>query len=527
MVGEAAEAFGDLLRRHRRAAGLTQEELAARAGLSARGIADLERGARRTPRRDTVALLVRALEASPEDEAALFAASRHPTALMARLVRAPPADAAGQIAGAVPDAGDGGDHPVAPRTAALEVRPHNLPARLTRLLGRDEAVRAVVALVRRADVRLVTLTGPGGIGKTRLALQVASELLDDFADGVWFVRLSRLTDPDLVLPTIAVTLGLREAGGQPIAEILRSYLRQRRLALVLDNCEHVAAAAPDVADLLETSPALTVLATSRAALRLRGEHEIPVEPLQLPPTASGPNLVRAPERLTAYPAVALFVERARAARPDFALTTANATAVAEICVRLDGLPLAIELAAARIKLLPPAALLERLEHGLGVLVGGARDLAEWQQAMHSTLAWSEHLLTAEERVLFRRLAVFAGGCTLAAAQAVCAAPEGAEPLGVDVLEGLSGLVDQSLVQQREEGGEPRFGMLHVIREYALERLEAVEASAGSGPSAGSPPDAEALRRAHAAWVLALVERAEPELRGPEAVIWAGPAGARA
>ncbi|HEY7850920.1 MAG TPA: helix-turn-helix domain-containing protein, partial [Ktedonobacterales bacterium] len=467
MAEAAGAAFGELLRRQRRAAGLTQEELAARAGLSVRGIADLERGARRTPRRDTIALLVHALGVSPQDETALFAAVH--------------------------------------RSAAPVERPaqgrHNLPAQLTLLLGRDEEVRGVVALLRRADVRLVTLSGPGGVGKTRVAIEVGAELLDDFADGVWFVRLSRLSDPSLVLPTIAQTLGLKEAGGQSIAETLRMYLREREIALVLDNCEHVADAAPDVASLLETSPRLTVLATSRAALRLQGEREYPVPPLALPPATSGPEVARTPARLAEYPAVALFIERARAARQDFMLTAANAPTVAEICGRLDGLPLAIELAAARIKLLPPSALLAQLEHSLGFLVGGARDLSERQQAMSSTLAWSENLLSAEERVLFRRLAVFAGGCALEVAQAVCVAPEGAEPLGGDVLAGLSALVDQSLVQQREEGGEPRFGMLHVVREYALDRLEA------SG-------EAEALRRAHAAYMLALAERAEPELTGP-------------
>ena len=374
------------------------------------------------------------------------------------------------------------------------------------MLGRDEAARTVVALARRTDVRLVTLTGSGGIGKTRLAIQVANDLLDDFADGVWFVRLSRLTDPGLVIPTIAEILGLKEVGGQSIAETLRLYLRERFVLLVLDNCEHVAAAAPGVADLLETCPALAVLATSRMALHLRGEHEYLVAPLALPPTTSHADLARTPERLLEYPAAALFVERARAVRPDFALTATNAPVIAEICARLDGLPLAIELAAVRVKLLPPAVLLGRLAHSLGFLVGGARDLAERQQAMRSTIAWSENLLSPGERTLFRRLGVFAGGCALEVAETVCATPKGAEPLSIDVLAGLGALVDQSLIQQREEGGEPRFDMLKVIREYALERLEV------NG-------EAEALRRAHAAFVLALVERAEPELTGSDAGAW--------
>jgi predicted ATPase/transcriptional regulator with XRE-family HTH domain len=507
MADEAGAGFGELLRRQRRAAGLTQEELAARAGLSARGIADLERGARRTPRRDTVAMLVRALGGDPEDEATWLAASRRPPAQAVPAARAD-GGAASPPAGAAPDA-SGGTQQAAPRDRMR----HNLSVQPTPLLGREADLRAVAALVRRADVRLVTLSGPGGVGKTRLSIAVGAALLDDFADGVYFVRLSRLTDPALVLPTIAQTLGVREAGGQPIAETLRNHLRESCLLLVLDNCEQVAAAGPELADLLAVCPALTLLATSRAALRLQGEHEYPVPPLGVPPITAVRDSARAPERLTEYPAAALFVERARAARPDFALTAANAPAVAAICARLDGLPLAIELAAARVKLLPPAALLARLEHGLGMLAGGARDLAERQQAIRSTIAWSENLLATEERVLFRRLAIFAGGCTLEAAERVCVAPEGVEPLGIDLLDGLSTLVDQSLVQPREEDGEPRFGMLHVIREYALERLEEESASTGRAP------EAEALRRAHAANVMALSEEAEPELTGPRAGMW--------
>lgn len=493
MPDEVGVGFGDLLRRRRRTAGLTQEELAARAGLSARGIADLERGVRRTPRRDTLTLLVRALGGSPEDEAAFFAAVRRTSA--------PPI-----VAASLPTDDDPGMGGGRRRGAASGRTPHNLPIQPTPLLGRVEAARAVVALARRPDVRLVTLTGSGGIGKTRLAIQVANDLLEDFADGVWFVRLSRLTDPSLVIPTIAETLGLKEVGGQSIAETLCLHLRQRCALLVLDNCEHVVAAAPSVADLLETCPSLVVLATSRTALRLRGEHEYLVTPLELPPATSRSGLTSAPERLLEYPAAALFVERARAVRPGFVLTATSAPVIAEICARLDGLPLAIELAAVRVKLLPPAALLVRLEHSLGFLVGGPRDLIERQQAIHSTIAWSEHLLSAEERVPFRRLAVFAGGCTLEAAQAVCVAPEGAALLEIDLLEGLSALVEQSLVQQREEGGEARFGMLHIIREYARARLEA------SG-------EAEALRRAHAVYMVALAERAELELIGPEQGAW--------
>ena len=244
-----------------------------------------------------------------------------------------------------------------PPLKTLDTHQHNLPFQPTPLLGREQQVAAMCALLRRDDVRLVTLTGPGGIGKTRLAVQVAAELVDDFADGVWFVRLSRLSDPDLVMPTIAQTLGLKEAGSQPIAEILRAHLAdKRRLLLVLDNFEQVAAAASEVAALLAASPGLRVLVTSRVSLHLRGEREYPLVPLPLPDRGHLPPA----ETLSQYAAVALFIERAQAARPDFAVTAANAPAIAEICARLDGLPLAIELAGARVKLLPPEALLARL-----------------------------------------------------------------------------------------------------------------------------------------------------------------------
>jgi len=391
-----------------------------------------------------------------------------------------------------------------PPLKTLEIHQHNLPIQPTPLLGREDEVTALAALLRREEGRLVTLTGPGGIGKTRLALQVAAELVETFADGVWFVRLARLVDPTLVVPTIAQTLGLKELGSQSLAETLRTHLADKHLLLVLDNFEQVVGAAPEIAALLETSRGLHVLVTSRLALHLRGERETPLKPLPLP--QRGQRIP--PEALSQYAAVALFLERAQAARPDFAVTAANAPAIAEICARLDGLPLALELAASRVKMLPPEALLSRLVRSLQLLTGGARDADERQQTMRATIAWSEDLLTPEEQRLFRRLAVFVGGCTLEAAEVICAAPAGAAPLGLDLLEGLSKLIDHSLVQPREEGGEPRFGLLQVIREYALEGLEA------SG-------ETSALRRAHAAHFLALAEQAEPELSGPEVGAWLG------
>jgi predicted ATPase len=409
----------------------------------------------------------------------------------------------------------------------LDVHPlSHLPRPPTSLVGREREVAELCALLRRDDARLVTLTGPGGVGKTRLGLQVAAELVEGFPDGVWFVSLSRLSDPALVIPTIAQTLGLQEAGSQPVHGVLQEWARSQRLLLLLDNCEQVAEAAPAVADLLAYCPGLKVLATSRVMLRLQGEREYPIAPLALPPVPPGPlasgmagaggagatERPLSPEQLAASPAVALFVARAQAHRPDFQLTTANAAAVVEICARLDGLPLALDLAAARLKLLMPKHLLARLEPRLPLLTGGARDLEDRQRTMQNTLAWSEGLLAPEERRLFRRLAVFAGGFTLEAAEAVCDAPAGAAQLGMSVLEGLEALVDQSLVQPRragsgdaergdeEAGGDARFRLLYVVREYALERLKANDAG-----DAGH--EEEALRYAHAAYYVGLADRA--------------------
>jgi non-specific serine/threonine protein kinase len=494
MASSAQLSFGDLLRRHRRAAGLTQAELAERAGLSMRGINDLERGARTAPRKDTVTLLADALGLAPEERAALFAASRRPTARA--LLHIHPLEPSSDMTAprTSPPAGDRPDRAVAP--SAREHSTHNWPVSPTPLLGREEQLAVVCALLRRPDVRLVTLTGPGGIGKTRLGLQLALEVADTFADGIWLVQLSQVADPSLVVPTIAQTLGVREAGGQSVPETVRGYVRDKRLLLLLDNFEQVAGAAPEVAGLLESSPGLKVLVTSRMALHLRGEKEIPVPPLALPE----PARFSEPERVSQSPAVALFLERAQDATPTFQLTDTTAPVVAAICAQMDGLPLAIELAAARIKVLSPRALLQRLQQRLPLLTGGPRDLPERQQTMRDTISWSYDLLSQAEQRLFRRLGVFVGGCTLEAIEAVCVAPQGAEPLGMEVLDGMSTIVDQSMVQptgdaegtQGTVGSEPRFGLLHVMREYALERL-------------GASGEAEALGRAHVAYFETLAE----------------------
>src|SRR5215204_1026539 len=388
-----------------------------------------------------------------------------------------------------------------PPLNTLDSRRNNLPAQPTVLVGRERELEEVLALLRSPnDVRLLTLTGPGGTGKTRLGLQAAAELTDEFEDGVFFVALAPIAAPALVAPTIARTLGLTESGNQPPEELLKGYLRDRQTLLVLDNFEQVLESASLLDEVLSAAPDLKLLITSRTPLRLYGEHEFPVEPLSVPDPKSLPPL----ESFNQYEAVRLFVERARAVRPDFSLTEENASAVVEICARLDGLPLAIELAAARIKLLPPRAMLSRLGNRLRLLTGGARNLPERQRTLRSTIEWSYELLDEGERILFARLAVFSGGSTLEAMEAVCD-PQGDLP--VDTFEGVSSLLDKSLLRREEgQGGEPRFVMLETIHEYASERLE-------------EQRDAEAIKRAHAEYSLALAEEAEPRLWGPEDSAW--------
>jgi predicted ATPase/DNA-binding CsgD family transcriptional regulator len=382
----------------------------------------------------------------------------------------------------------------------LKAQFYNLPAQLTSLIGREQELQAVCSHLRQPEVRLVTLTGPGGVGKTRLAMQVAADLLDAFADGVCFVPLAPISDPDLVPPTIAQTLGLKEPGDQSLLDLLKASLQDKSLLLLLDNFEQVLAAVPWLADLLAERPSLKVLVTSRAVLHIRGEHEFPVPSLALPDFTHLPES----DALSQYAAVALFLERARTVKLDFQLTPANTRPIAEICIRLDGLPLAIELAAARIKLLPPQALLARLRHRLQVLTSSAQDAPVRQQTLRNTLAWSYDLLDAREQQLFRRLSVFVGGCTLEAVEGLYTA---LGELPADVLDGMTSLLDKSLLQQMEQDGEqPRLVILETIREYGLETL------AASG-------EMERTHQAHASYYLALAEQAELELGGPQQAPW--------
>ena len=373
--------------------------------------------------------------------------------------------------------------------ARPDIRPSNLPTQRTAFVGRDREVDAVKELLLRQDVHLVTLTGPGGIGKTRLALQVVDALAHDFTGGAYYIPLAPVSDPKLIVPLIAQTMGLHETVGQAPLESLKTHLQhslRHPAILLLDNFEHLIGEAPLVAELLASNPRLKLLVTSRAPLHVYGEQEYPVPALALPDLKAVPEV----EVLSEFPAVILFVQRARAIKPDFELNQENAAAVATVCARLDGLPLAIELAAARIKLLSPSAMQARIESRLQLLTGGARDLPARQQTLRGAIDWSYDLLSPGEQRLFRRLSVFVSGCTLEAVEAVC---NTRSDLELDVLEGMASLVDKSLLQRVERReGESRFVMLDTIREYGLERLGA------SGEEAST-------RRAHAAYYLVLAE----------------------
>jgi predicted ATPase len=375
------------------------------------------------------------------------------------------------------------------------------------LIGRWHEVEEALHFVRRPEVRLLTLTGAGGVGKTRLAIKVARQALHLFADGAAFVPLAQVQDPGLIIPTIARALGLQESGKQTLRETLHSYLRDRELLLVLDNCEHLLERAQEIADLLVTCARIRVVATSRAPLRVHGEQEYLVPPLGVPPQNDRAGHPLSVEEVAGAASVQLFVRRAQQVSPAFALTASNALALAGICRKLDGLPLAIELAAVRVKVLPPTELLERLDHALPLLTGGARDVPERQQTIRATIAWSYALLPRREQTLFQRLAVFADSWTLEAAEAVDAEARGAAAGRTGILEALCRLVDQSLVvvEQAPER-TPRYRMLEPIRQYAVECLE-------------QSCEATAARNRHAAYYLDLAERGDAQLRQATQLIW--------
>ena len=474
--------FGQWLRRRRKTLDLTQAELARRVGCAKVTLQKIELEERR-PSHEIAMRLAQVLDVSPAEHDAFVRIAR------SELVPAWLADPQGR-----PDI-------AAPRSQPTIMLNH-LPAPTTPLVGRAHEVAFAHALLRQPTPRLITFTGMGGTGKTRVALEVARVGAADFRHGVRFVALAAISDPALVGTTIGQALGLTEQGGQPIEVLLQSLLHDKQLLLVLDNFEQILAAAPLVAKLLAAAPQLKVLVTSRAPLHLTGEQQCPVLPLAVPAVAQHQTA----DFLMQYPAVELFVQRVQAVRPDFRLTDATGRTVAEICVRLDGLPLAIELVAPRIKLLGLGTLLTQLQGRLTVLTGGARDLPARQQTLRATIAWSYDLLEPHDQILFTRLAVFAGGCTLHAAEAVCAAA-GDAPLVVG--DGLGRLIDHSLVQQDIGArGELRFRMLETIREYAVELL------------AGSD-EAEQLWQRHADYYVALVEAAEWELGGSKLHVWLG------
>jgi predicted ATPase/DNA-binding XRE family transcriptional regulator len=532
--------FGALLREHRLAAGLTQEELAERAGLSARSVQGLERGASR-PFPDTVRRLTGALALPPAAAAAVAAAARAVPRPGARGAPAGGPPSQGEAIGAWP-----GGAPPRPAPREPPSVPHNLPAPLTALVGREGQAEDVARTL--AASRLVTLTGPGGCGKTRLALEVGATLTarapsaapgagdpppgagegggaEAFPDGVWLAELAALADPALVPQVVAAAVGVREAPGHPLLETLGRALRPRRLLLVLDNCEHLRPACAALADaLLRAAPNARVLATSRQALGIAGEVAWWVPPLAWPAGPAGallpPAALPPPAALLRYGAVRLFAERAAAARPGFVLTEENAPAVLQLCARLDGLPLALELAARQAVVLPVEQLAARLDGRFRLLTGGSPAALPRQQTLRATVDWSHDLLGESERALFRRLSVFAGGFSLAAAEAVCADPEGGGLAADDVLGLLFRLVDASLVVAGPEpavagaagpagrgDGPARYRLLETLRQYAAERL------------AGAAEEEGAVRARHRDWCLALAAAAAPALAGPEAAAW--------
>ncbi|HEX8219872.1 MAG TPA: tetratricopeptide repeat protein [Chloroflexia bacterium] len=489
--------FGAWLRLRRKELGLTSKELAQQVGCSVATIEKMEAGIRR-PSRQIAELVGEFFGVGSEELQAFVEFARSEGA---------------------------GDQPLPHDEAAsrtpwrilhnlralhnLRSRPNNLPAQRTVFVGREREVAALASGLRRPEVRLFTVTGPPGSGKTRLALHVAAELLEEFQDGCFFVSLAPITNREAVAPAISLALRVPQGAGSSAADSLLEHVRGRQLLLLLDNCEQVLGAAPLIADLLTWAPGLKIIATSRQAFRLYGEREMELPPMSLP----DPQVALGPEELMRYEAIRLFVDRAQAAKYDFALTPGNAASVATICQRLDGLPLGIELAASHVKSLSPEEIAARLESRLELLEGGPIDLPPRHQAVRNAIAWSYDLLGEAERKLFRRLAVFHGGFTLAAVEGIAdfeaehgVVARGEQHTATAILESLA---SKSLVQVGVgPDGAPRYWLLATIGEYAWEQL------VGSG-------EAEELQGRHMAYYLKLVEQAEPQLRGPEQTLWLG------
>jgi predicted ATPase/transcriptional regulator with XRE-family HTH domain len=493
-----ASSFGPWLRKRRKACDLTQAELARRVGCVEGTIRKFEADELR-PSRQVAGLLATHLGLPPAEHAAFVAFAR------VQVDGGPP----------LPPIPAGASPPSETTPPSSPQRPrHNLPVPATALIGREREVAAVCALFCGLDLRLVTLTGPGGVGKTRLALQVAADLLDVFPEGVYVVSLASLRDSNLVIATVAQTLGVRETGGQSLFNSLVVCLRRKRILLLLDNFEHLLEAAPLVADLLASCPTIAVLVTSRAPLRLCGEQEFAVPSLELPPPIKTTEITEVGRvagkevreasastvaELIQYAAVRLFTDRAGSLRPGFALTPESGSAVAAICQRLDGLPLAIELAAAWVRLFEPAALLARLANPLALLTLGARDLPDRQRTLRATIDWSYHLLDEAEQALFARLSVFMSGCTLDAIEAVCNANG---DLSVTCIARVASLIEKNLLRSGAGlDGQPRLAMLETIHSYARERLDARE-------------ETTAFQQRHATYYLTLAEAGEALLRGP-------------
>ncbi|HKP53105.1 MAG TPA: tetratricopeptide repeat protein [Chloroflexia bacterium] len=491
-LAPSTNTFGRWLKERRQSFGLTQTNLADKAACAPSMIEKIERGLRRPSHQ--VAERIAEVLRIPEEERKAFVewARGLPSDYLSTVPLSRPRSQDQDAESAPPSPPPGQPISVTAGSGYL------LPAPVTATIGREHDLERARDILCRADVRLLTLVGPPGIGKTRLSLELASSLRDDFADGIRFIPLAPLRDPRLLAATIAASLDLK-GGDHPISETLKDYLRSKQMLLVLDNFEQLIEAAPFVAELLEVAPGLKVVVTSRALLHIYGEHEYPVPPLELPDLRNLPPA----EALAQTASVDLFVQRAQAASHTFRLTPDNATYVAGICVSLDGLPLAIELAAARSKIFTPQVLLKQMESRLTVLTGGPKDRDPRQRTLRGAIAWSYDLLNSHEQALFRRLSVFVGGWTSEAATAIATYNGwGAEVTSSDAMDTLSSLVDKSLLRVEEIGDEIRFGMLETIREYA----------SGQAQEAG---ETEMLQRRHAEYYLALAEQIGPALRGHE------------